>query len=117
MGSNTTKGKLTVKSNVSWQVTVIDYGNTAKPWHMAQWNGNSFVNPGAALGDPLSVTAGQNTVSESTPNVLLTGVGKPNDENQSFTTTYKQNLSAQDKSLPSGQTYHITLKYVAFATL
>ncbi len=123
LGQNSVKGKLTIKSNLSWQVTVSDYSPIVEPklpkiWHMSQWNTSSskFVIPGASLIDPLKVSAGQTTVSEGTPSTLLTGDAGGNND-QSFDVTYNQNLNAQDKALSSGQTYHIILKYVAFATL
>jgi hypothetical protein len=117
IGHNTVRDSLNIKCNTSYRVDIYD--NNITNWHLTEWNGSNFLSH--RLTDSLHVLnpAQRKDVTANTPSLLLTGniSGQNRDSGQSFELIFDQSLHYSDIVLSPGESYHLQLTFIAYATL
>jgi len=111
--------QMKVESNNPWIVNVYDAMNNLKPpgteGRMALYRSSAYVPNGKPLNSALQVQ------SESGPKVDLSGSGSPqtiqsgnhDDNNHWFNINLYQEIDDLDSPLPTGDSYHIVITFVA----
>jgi hypothetical protein len=108
-GPSTRQGTLLVEATGSWQIMVS--ANTVTGGHMAEYDPSTsqYISEGKKLKTSLKITAENgNEVDLSKGGLLVQGLG-----DRTIPITFEQTATKDDKHLPNGHDYRISLTFTA----